>query len=213
MAVVPNYKKRSFECPVCNAHAQQFWYRVIKWFKDDSASPDADNPADYLYISKCNACNNQAVWVNKKMILPDIEISDTPNPDLKKDIQDDFNEAKSITPKSPRAAAALLRLCIQKLCKQLGKPGKNINEDIASLVKDGMPVGIQKALDIVRVTGNEAVHPGVLDLKDDIDTVQKMFRLVNFIAHDRITQPKEVDALYQSLPEEKRKAIEKRDGS
>ena len=72
------------------------------------------------------------------------------------------------------------------MCKQLGQPGENLNSDIANLVKDGLPVKIQKALDVVRVTGNEAVHPGVLDLKDDTKTAQQLFKLINFIAEKMV---------------------------
>jgi hypothetical protein len=128
------------------------------------------------------------------------------------DIRADFEEARTILDLSPRGAAALLRLSIQKLCKQLGKLGINLNDDIASLVKDGLDAQIQRALDIVRVVGNEAVHPGTMDLKDDRQTAAKLFELVNLIAYDRITRPKTVEALFSGLPSDKITAIEKRDG-
>jgi hypothetical protein len=70
---------------------------------------------------------------------------------------------------------------------------------------------VQKSLDVVRVIGNEAVHPGELDLRDDRDTALQLLRLIDVIAHQMISQPKAIAALYESLPEGKRKAIEKRD--
>jgi hypothetical protein len=111
---------------------------------------------------------------------------------------------------SPRGAAALLRLCIQKLCAFLGQKGRNIDDDIGSLVQKGLNPLVQKSLDIVRVIGNEAVHPGVIDLNDDRDTANKLFDLVNAIADQMITHPKTVRMLYEKLPENKRKAIENR---
>jgi hypothetical protein len=95
----------------------------------------------------------------------------------------------------------------------LGQPGKNINDDIANLVEKGLPPTIQKALDIVRVVGNNAVHPGQINLKDDVETANKLFELVNLIAQVMITQPKEIEQLYETLPETQRKAIEGRDKS
>lgn len=114
---------------------------------------------------------------------------------------------------SPRGAAALLRLGIQKLCQHLGETGENLYHDIAALVKKGLDVRVQRALDVVRVIGNNAVHPGHIDLRDDRATAEKLFGLVNLIAERMISQPKHVQELYESLPEGARKAIEKRDGT
>jgi len=69
---------------------------------------------------------------------------------------------------------------------------------------------VQKSLDIVRVIGNEAVHPGVIDLNDDRDTASQLLNLVNSIADQMISHPKKVEELYGKLPESKREAIEKR---
>ena len=70
---------------------------------------------------------------------------------------------------------------------------------------------VQHALDAVRVIGNEAVHPGTLDLKDDRDTAMRLFGLMNIIAEQMISNPKHIKELYDKLPESKRTAIEKRD--
>jgi len=128
-------------------------------------------------------------------------------------IQNDFNEARFVVDVSPRAAAALLRLAIQKLCIELGGDGKNINEDIKSLVNNGLPTKIQSALDSVRVIGNEAVHLGELQPDDIEEVAYSLFNLVNLIVEYQITQPKEVNAVFQALPEKKRKAIKDRDKS
>jgi hypothetical protein len=133
-----------------------------------------------------------------------------PNQDLPNEVLRDFEEARTILGLSPRGAAALLRLCVQKLCIHLGEKGKNIDDDIASLVKNGLNPLVQKSLDIVRVIGNEAVHPGVIDLNDDRDTASQLLNLINSIADQMISHPKQVEAMYEKLPESKRAAIEKR---
>ena len=79
----------------------------------------------------------QCLWLDGVMIRPDIEGIQQPNTDLDQEIKDDYEEARGIVTKSPRGASALLRLALQKLCKQLGEPGKQINDDIANLVKKG----------------------------------------------------------------------------
>jgi hypothetical protein len=112
---------------------------------------------------------------------------------------------------SPRGAAALLRVAIQKLCKELGETGENTNADIAALVRKGLDPRIQKALDVLRVVGNNSVHPGQIDMRDDRSTAEALFGLVNLIVEKMITEPKHVDELYQMLPEDARQQIERRD--
>ncbi len=146
------------------------------------------------------------------MIYPGAATAPLPNPDLPEEIQADFTEARAIANQSPRGAAALLRLAIQKLCQHLGQPGKDINSDIKALVAAGLSPGVQKALDTVRVIGNEAVHPGTIDLRDDPETATSLFQLVNFIAEKTITDPKKLDELYARLPAAKLAGIEARDG-
>lgn len=164
-----------------------------------------------LFLSKCFTCGEIAVWVHDRPIFPAPAEGPTPNVDLPEDVLGDYEEASRIVGQSPRGAAALLRLSIQKLCVVLGEKGKNIDDDIASLVSKGLAPLVQKALDSVRVIGNEAVHPGTLDLKDDLDTARKLFALINIIAEQMISNPKHVEEIYGKLPEAKRDAIEKRD--
>jgi hypothetical protein len=149
--------------------------------------------------------------VKSALVYPVRGEAPLPNPDMPEDVRLDFDEAGRIFQISPRGAAALLRLAIQKLCRELGGKGQNIDDDIAMLVKNGLDVRIQRSLDIVRVIGNESVHPGQIDLRDDVGTAEKLFVLVNIIADAMISQPKHIEEMYAGLPESKRAAIERRD--
>jgi len=163
-------------------------------------------------VSLCFNCNEIALWAGSSMAWPIQNNAPAPNPDLPDDVRLDFDEAGRIVQLSPRGAAALLRLAIQKLCKELGGKGKNIDDDIAALVKKGLDPRIQQALDVVRVIGNNAVHPGQVDLRDDVATAEKLFGLVNIIADTMISQPKHIAEMFAGLPEGARAAIERRDG-
>ncbi|MCQ8104859.1 DUF4145 domain-containing protein [Methylomonas sp. SURF-2] len=166
---------------------------------------------DRFMVSYCEHCDFPTIWLGESIIFPLNMTAEPPNQDLPEEITEDYDEARAIVNLSPRGAAALLRLAIQKLCAHLGQPGKNINSDIKGLVAAGLPPKVQEALDSVRVIGNESVHPGTIDLKDDRDTANQLFRLVNFIAQKMLTEPREIDEIYSSLPADKLKSIHERD--
>ncbi|UHC16311.1 DUF4145 domain-containing protein [Methylobacterium currus] len=199
---------KSFNCPraECRAFAQQRWHELFTY---DIYS----NRVEYedLKLSQCAHCNRFSVWLREKLMDPATRTAPQPNPDLSPEIQRDYNEAAEIEHRSPKGAAALLRLCIQRLCAQLGQKGENINEDIKALVRDGLPVEIQQALDVVRVVGNNAVHPGEIDLNDTPETVSALFLLINAIADRMITQRKKVAELFGALPPGVLEAIKRRD--
>jgi hypothetical protein len=164
-----------------------------------------------LHISSCYNCKSIAVWVHKSLCHPPLRVGPLPSQDLPDAIRVDFEEARSIIHLSPRGAAALLRLSVQKLCAHLGEKGKRIDDDIASLVKKGLNPMVQRALDAVRVVGNESVHPGEMDIRDDPATALQLLNLVNLITEQMISHPRAVNQLYGQLPAEKRKQIARRD--
>lgn len=201
----PEYGKDEFHCVHCEVYSRQEW---AKFYYYGTNRPDED--FDYC---TCVHCKKRSYWYQKKMIVP----SDIPVPYPHTDMPDvciaDFQEAREIAAKSPRSSAALLRLVVQKLMIVLGGKGRNINDDIASLAKKGLPQQVTKALDICRVVGNNAVHPGELSIDDSPEISYKLFELINFIIEDQITRPKSIDELFSRLPESSRKAIENRDKS
>jgi hypothetical protein len=161
--------------------------------------------------SECFSCDKFTLWLHWKIIYPAMRLGEEANEDLSAEVRRDYDEARTVLDLSPRAAAALLRLCIQKICGELGENGSDLNQDIGKLVARGLDVRVQQALDVVRVVGNNAVHPGQIDLRDDRTTATQLFRLVNLIAEKMITEPKHVEAMFNTLPENARAQIAKRD--
>lgn len=177
---------------------------------DEKRDVYASAAVENLHISRCFTCHALAVWKHDALLYPPRMTAPPPNPDLSADVLRDYQEARQILDLSPRGAASLLRLAVEKICIEIGAQGKTIDQRIADLVAKGLPKQVEQALDAVRVIGNEAVHPGQLDLRDDRDTAVNLFGLVNFIAEDRISRPKQIAALYEMIPEGKRQAIEER---
>jgi len=200
----PTFQESKFHCILCGVYAKQSWVE-LKW-----SNYNGTYGTDFKF-SQCNHCNQNSYWYNDRMIVP----SEAPVPpahlDLPENCTSEYDEARDIVARSPRAAAALLRLCVQKLMGELGEKGKNINEDIGSLVKKGLPVEVQQALDYCRVIGNNGVHPGEIELTDNPEIAHSLFEMVNFIVEDRISRPKKVAELYGKLPQGALKAVEKRD--
>jgi hypothetical protein len=199
----PKFGSTQFNCPNCRVFASQSW-QFLDFQHSSTHFPN-------LRICHCSHCKQYSIWYKELMIVPEETTAPPAHEDIPESIKEDYEEAASIANRSPRGASALLRLCLQKLMIELGCQGKDINKDIGILVQKGLPEEVQQALDIVRVIGNEAVHPGELDLRDDNTTVIQLFGLINFIIEDRITRKKKIGQLYQLLPESKRQGIEIRD--
>lgn len=208
----------SFVCPHpdCRVYAEHKWGVVRSLsvaIEDGGIGGRNIENADTVVLSSCNSCRHESVFVNSRLTWPLQSSAPNANSDLPDELKIDFNEARMILPQSPRGAAALLRLVIQKLLPFLGATKKDINAAIGELVENQViNKNLQKALDSVRVIGNEAVHPGTLDLRDDDKIAISLFNLVNFIVQKGISEPKEIAQTYEALPESKLAGIKQRDG-
>lgn len=211
--VAPERDKGAFTCPHCHTLSlMQFsWHRFDE---DNKIIAQKGNIYEYLnelFIARCVNCGKKIIWINNNYIYPDV-VAEEPNADMPESVKQLYNEAGTIYNKSPRAACALLRLAIDRLCNELGETDRDINKNIGNLVKKGLPQAIQQALDVVRVVGNKAVHPGVISFDvDDKGTATMLMRLLNIITERMITEPKEIESLYEGLPESVKESITKRD--
>lgn len=204
----PVFKQKQYHCPHCNVFAKQEFFHLPLQMHWDRASD--------IWRSHCAHCQKDCYWhdsqdVHGRLLIPSSYGTPPPNDYMPDDVKADYVEAASVLSLSPRGAAALLRLAVQKLMIHLGMPGENINNDIKLLVAAGLPAIIQQALDYCRVVGNNAVHPGELNLDDTPDMAWTMFEMINTIVQLRIAAPKQLEELYAQLPQGARDAIAKRD--
>lgn len=211
--IAPNKELQSFTCPHCNTVSlMQYAYHI---FQDDInlslGNELITSKKLKLTIARCENCHNKILWIDDEYIYPDI-IAEEANEDMPDSVKQLYDEASLIYNKSPRAACALLRLAIDRLCNELGETDRDINKNIGALVRKGLPQTVQQALDVVRVVGNKAVHPGQIAFDvDDKNTATMLMRLLNIIVDRMITEPNEIDSLYQGLPESVKNAVENRD--
>jgi transcription elongation factor Elf1 len=202
-----------FNCPICSANSLcDIYYMKV----------EVTHIETNARMIVCRACGQGSIWrqfdrednYNYSLRLIDPILSDAPSAsdDMPEDVKADYEEACLVVNYSTRAAAALLRLSLQKLCRHLGEPGKHIDTDIRSLAKKPeFGERIIKAADTLRIVGNNAVHPGEMN-ENDIDNIcNGLFDLLNLIVDFGITKPKCWDAMYNSLPGKQRKDAEKKD--
>ncbi|EMN3010602.1 TPA: DUF4145 domain-containing protein [Proteus mirabilis] len=231
--IAPELEKEAFNCPNCGAFSHMKWEVITsKLLSNDAlgvANCDACNKQSIWYIADGRISGVANLFKERpasndsplhkvslfaslaRMIHPEQTNIPFPSKDMPDDVKQDYIEAASIYQKSPRGAAALLRLGLQKLCKHLGAEGKNINTDINTLAQDDkISKQLIKAADIVRITGNNAVHPGTINDEDFDNIAIKLFDLLNIIVRQGITEPKEVDELFNKMPEGPRQAAESR---
>lgn len=190
----------------CGVYASQHWGTPLR--RNGGGFLDMN---DWGYC-QCGRCRELSYWYEERLVVPSASTAPPAHEDFPDDARADYDEARDIVARSPKAAAALLRLCLQKLMPILGEKGDNINDDIRSLVQKGVPDFVQQALDYCRVVGNNAVHPGEIVLDDTPEVATALFEMLNVIVEQRIAMPKRIRAQYDGLPPAARAAIEKRDG-
>ncbi|TCB60256.1 DUF4145 domain-containing protein [Acinetobacter terrae] len=220
--------QKSFKCPHCGAFAHMEWDNLCLMRRDDQ--DNEFNVQTRIHQATCVSCNKENIWYNHRTVsgwiglngiprpIDDSELSrlfpvqeitnqDIPNylPDMPKDVKTLYKEAALIFELSPRSAAALIRLALEKLCEHLGVKKKNIKESIEELAKQQIiPLRVAQAADNIRLIGNANVHAGIIcdEVLDDINPA--IFSYINLIVDYAIKKPKEIEEINLLFPEQKR---------
>lgn len=205
--VAPEFEAKAFTCPHCDVYAQQTWdvprFQYMGEVNDQKCVE-----------ASCFNCKQITLWVkddthsSRQMVYPTMKIGPLPNPDIPKDIQDDYNEARNIASASPRSACMLLRLCIEKICKEV--EGADLNQKIKKLGDKGFDKDIIISMDTIRVIGGQAVHSLQMNLQDDVSTAKLLFEIVNDISDYMYSRKKRIRKVYKSLPQSKKSAVKER---
>ena len=178
--VSPERNLNAFNCPFCGAYAHMSHFSSVMFVSDISGSY-TKNLGTNISATLCNHCNKATVWHGDEMIIPANSTAPMPNEDMPENVKELYYEAREIVNKSPRGAAALLRLALDKLCDAINiecSSKNKIDEKIKILIKNGLSEQLQQAFDFVRVTGNDAVHElGIINVQDNPDIATTLFIL------------------------------------
>src|SRR5687768_3941038 len=123
------------ECRNCGPQVMHSWHDVFVQYDENAYN----RPREWIYV-ECETCHAASIWDEGRQLYPSPTGGSAPPPhiDMPADVKTDYREAASIAHLSPRGAAALLRVCVQRLCRAAGKLGKHLDDDIAALVADGL---------------------------------------------------------------------------
>ena len=209
-----NFKKKSFQCPHCGISTRHEWYNLAKGKISKNGINHYEAFIPHYYLSLCSKCKRYTIWLNDKIIYPDLSFAPWPTQDMPCDIKDAYLEARGVVASSPKAASALLRMGLQNLMMHLGENGKNIELDMSNLIKKGLPKKFHHALWAAGVIGARSIKPNEITPRDDVNTAIALFNLLNMMVEATISQQKKVKRLYtarlKAKPARKKKRTQKK---
>ena len=217
---IPEYFKGSFNCPCCGVFAEQRWCFLGSRNFDSSKyciNGRYIGPkfmgitylGDSFSASRCEHCKEWVLWNSQKIIYPRSITVESPNPDMPEVAKKLYMESAQILQDSPRASAALLRLALQEILNEVVEGGeKNSINDNIRILSEGVDETTQKALDLIRINGNNAAHLGEIQIEEE--NTEYMYKLLNIIVQKTISDKKQIDDLFEGLPKSIKESIKER---
>lgn len=191
-----DFKKETYICPYCG-HIQAFSGRhnliycgfafsypghVNEQYRDSSFEIHSFKCANKECGKVCVTSLNSATK-EQFDILPQVTMKRYPDY-IPEQIRRDYEEANLILERSPKAAATLLRRCLQGMIHDFwGIKEKNLNAEITQLKDKVTPIQWQ-AIDGLRKIGNIGAHMEkdvnlIIDVKPD--ETQKLLKLIEML--------------------------------
>lgn len=209
---------KTYTCPFCG-HAQAYnnSYELIQTggvcyhFVDHSLPPveiGTENSLD-IYTLKCNNNNCKKISVTtinrkdgkQKDIIPEVVLNQYPDY-IPEQIRKDYEEACLIIEASPKAAATLLRRCLQGMIHDFwGIHEKNLNAEITKL-KEKVTSSQWNAIDGLRKLGNIGAHMEsdvnlIIDI--DQDEAKKLLKLIELLLEQWYIARHNDEKLYKDI--------------
>lgn len=150
------------------------------------------NSGEYQ-IAVCRGCGKVVLFEGGKLVFPTgggIPAAEC----MPKDAKEVFEEAQSIINLSPRAACAMLRICVERMVNAAEAKGDNLAQKIESL---NLPPKLTKLAHACRLVGNDAVHNAVIDFSAGSEEAKAvsgaLTRFANRIAEELFGMAAEAD--------------------
>lgn len=190
-----DFNNCTFVCPFCG-HAQAY-QNSFSFFNNGAYSNTHPIPTEYqessfsIYTVHCsnNVCRKiSVVAINRTTgkqidLVPQVTMKRYPEY-IPEQIRQDYEEASMIIESSPKAAATLLRRCLQGMIHDYWEiVEKNLNAEITAL-KDKVSPAQWKAIDALRKVGNIGAHMEkdvnlIIDI--EADEAKKLLKLIELL--------------------------------
>ena len=174
----------------------------------ESTSHTSTGRLENLWLSRCYACDNRALWVGSTVIFPMTRLGPPPNCDMPPEVLELYNEAQSIASLSPRAAVALIRKAVEELLQYLDGlyTHGSLDRQITKLERFGLAPELIQTMHALRLVGNDALHAGTIDFtgQDQVSGVSAamLLDLLNIVTTQTITQWRQIREAIGTLPQE-----------
>jgi len=116
-------------------------------------------PPEKISLLRCPGCNRFVVKADGEIVYPTGVIC-APAAYMPESVKRPYVEAQSVVFASPRAACAMLRVCLERLVTEAGGTGNRLVDKAESLC---LTPRLKKLCDTCRLAGNEAVHSELFD--------------------------------------------------
>ena len=222
-----DFKHYTFVCPYCgreqifsfdNSDTKKTGYAI------DFEKRDAQDKSCDIWIHHIKCLNpkcqkllvvGEGMWDHKQYDLIPTNVHKVYPDYIPQQIRADYVEASLIIEKSPKAAATLLRRCLQGMIHDFWQiTEKNLNAEITSL-QGKIPQSQWKAIDGLRKLGNIGAHmENDVNLIIDIDVgeAQKLQKLIELLLekwyiarHDEEALCEEIAKVADEKEEQKKK--------
>lgn len=147
-----------------------------------------------LKIAICAFCKKYSLWQKNEMIYPDSSLIAEPSNYLSEKIKGYYNQARSIAKKSPQSSCMLLRLSLETLLEdEFGLKGMLFNQIEGLKKKVSLSETLDKRLELIRKSGNDAGHTREIHLSDDYEVAELLFAIINDIVRELIEDKKKFE--------------------
>lgn len=209
-----DFYRHTYTCPYCNKeqafdtgeHNEQRTGYFVHYVNRDERHDNTDLVILHL-LCKNRDCEEMTVvgynYKNQKQwdIIPENVYKRYPDY-IPQQIRDDYTEASLIIEKSPKAAATLLRRCLQGMIRDFWGIKKGTLFDEINELQGKVTASQWKAIDGLRKLGNIGAHMEkdvnlIIDI--DIQEAQKLKKLIETLLVQWYINSREDEILYEEI--------------